>query len=226
VRQKRFDMNILMTVVVIGAIIIGEWAEAGAVTFLLALSELLESFSVSRARRAIQSLMELTQPTALVRRDGEPIEVYLSEINTGETIIIKLGIRVPLDDEVSNGSSSINQAPITGESLPVEKSQGDKVFAGTINGEGSLVVTVTGKAGETTLAGMIRLTEEAQSEKAPSEKFVDTFAKYHTPSVMVLALLTFIIMGVITGDWSVWFYSSLVLLVVACPCALVISTPV
>jgi len=225
-KQKRFDMNVLMTVAVIGAVIIGEWEEAAAVTFLFALSELLESYSVSRARRAIQSLMELTPLTALVKRDGEVTEVDLSEVEKNETIIIKSGAKVPLDGIVTSGSSSINQAPITGESLPVEKKSGDQVFAGTINGEGSLEATVTGKAGETTLASMIRLIEDAQSQKAPSERFVDTFAKYYTPVVMVLAILVCLIPGAITGDWSIWFYRSLVLLVIACPCALVISTPV
>jgi Cd2+/Zn2+-exporting ATPase len=225
-RQKRFDMNVLMTVAVIGAIIIGEWAEAAAVTFLFALSELLESYSVSRARRAIESLMELSPLTALVKRNGEVTEVDLSEVSKDETIVIKSGAKVPLDGIVSAGSSSINQAPITGESLPVEKNEGDQVFAGTINGEGSLEATVTGKAGETTLASMIRLIEDAQSQKAPSERFVDTFAKYYTPIIMVLAVLVYLIPGAITGDWSTWFYRALVLLVIACPCALVISTPV
>lgn len=225
-RQKRFDMNVLMTVAVIGAIIIGEWEEAAAVTFLFALSELLESYSVSRARRAIESLMELSPLTALVKRNGEVTEVELSEVAKDETIVIKSGAKVPLDGIVSAGSSSINQAPITGESLPVEKNEGDQVFAGTINGEGSLEATVTGKAGETTLASMIRLIEDAQSQKAPSERFVDTFAKYYTPIIMVLAVLVCLIPGAITGDWSTWFYRALVLLVIACPCALVISTPV
>ncbi|MDB4537084.1 cation-translocating P-type ATPase [Akkermansiaceae bacterium] len=225
-RQRRFDMNVLMTVAVIGAIIIGEWAEAAAVTFLFALSELLESYSVSRARRAIESLMELSPLTALVKRNGEVTEVELSEVATDETIVIKSGAKVPLDGVVTAGSSSINQAPITGESLPVEKNQGDQVFAGTINGEGSLEATVTGKAGETTLASMIRLVEDAQSQKAPSERFVDTFAKYYTPIIMVLAVLVYLIPGAITGDWPTWFYRALVLLVIACPCALVISTPV
>lgn len=225
-RQKRFDMNVLMTVAVIGAIIIGEWAESAAVTFLFALSELLESYSVSRARRAIESLMELSPLTALVKRNGEVTEVELSEVATDETIVIKSGAKVPLDGIVTAGSSSINQAPITGESLPVEMNQGDQVFAGTINGEGSLEATVTGKAGETTLASMIRLIENAQSQKAPSERFVDTFAKYYTPIIMVVAVLVLLIPGAITGDWSVWLYRALVLLVIACPCALVISTPV
>ncbi|YCM44641.1 heavy metal translocating P-type ATPase [Verrucomicrobiaceae bacterium 227] len=224
--QKRFDMNVLMTVAVIGAIIIGEWAEAAAVTFLFALSELLEGYSVSRARRAIQSLMELSPLTALVKRRGVVTEVDLHEIDTEETIVIKSGAKVPLDGIVSAGSSSLNQAPITGESLPVEKNIGDQIFAGTINGEGSLEAIVTGKAGETTLANMVRLIEEAQSQKAPSERFVDNFAKYYTPIIMALALFVAIIPGALTGDWSIWFYRALVLLVIACPCALVISTPV
>lgn len=225
-KQKRFDMNVLMTIAVIGAVIIGEWAEGAAVTCLFALSELLESFSVSRARRAIESLMELSPLTALVKRNGEVIEVDLADIAKEETIIIKSGAKVPLDGIVSAGSSSINQAPITGESLPVEKKSGDKIFAGTINGEGSLEATVTGRADETTLANMIRMIEDAQSQKAPSERFVDTFAKYYTPIIIVLAILVCVVPGIATGDWATWFYRSLVLLVIACPCALVISTPV
>jgi Cd2+/Zn2+-exporting ATPase len=225
-RQKRFDMNVLMTVAVVGAIFIGEWAEAAAVTFLFALSELLEGYSVSRARRAIESLMELSPLKALVKRKGKITEVELSEVTTDEIIVIKSGAKVPLDGIVTAGSSSINQAPITGESLPIEKKVGDQIFAGTINGEGYLEATVTGMAGETTLASMIRLIEDAQSQKAPSERFVDTFAKYYTPIIMVLAVLICLIPGAITGDWSTWFYRALVLLVIACPCALVISTPV
>lgn len=225
-KQKRFDMNVLMTIAVIGAVIIGEWAEGAAVTCLFALSELLESFSVSRARRAIESLMELSPLTALVKRNGEVIEVDLADVAKEETIIIKSGAKVPLDGVVSAGSSSINQAPITGESLPVEKKAGDKVFAGTINGEGSLEATVTGRADETTLASMIRMIEDAQSQKAPSERFVDTFAKYYTPVIIILAILVCVVPGTATGEWATWFYRSLVLLVIACPCALVISTPV
>jgi len=225
-KQKRFDMNVLMTIAVIGAVIIGEWAEGAAVTCLFALSELLESFSVSRARRAIESLMELSPLTALAKRNGEVIEVDLADVAKEETIIIKSGAKVPLDGVVSAGSSSINQAPITGESLPVEKKAGDKVFAGTINGEGSLEATVTGRADETTLASMIRMIEDAQSQKAPSERFVDTFAKYYTPVIIILAILVCVVPGIATGEWATWFYRSLVLLVIACPCALVISTPV
>lgn len=225
-RQKRFDMNVLMTIAVIGAIIIGEWAEAAAVTCLFALSELLESYSVSRARRAIESLMELSPMKAFVRRDGVVSEVDISEVAREEIILIKSGSKVPLDATVTAGSSTINQSPITGESIPVEKTIGDTIFAGTINGEGSLEATVTGTEDETTLASMIRLIDDAQSQKAPTERFVDTFAKYYTPIIMALAVLVFLVPGVITGEWSTWFYRSLVLLVIACPCALVISTPV
>jgi Cd2+/Zn2+-exporting ATPase len=221
------DMNLLMTVAVIGAGAIGEWAEGASVAFLFALSELLESFSVFRARKAVQSLLALTPDTALVKRGKELQEVDVKEVLVGETIAIRSGARVPLDGEVIEGLSTINQAPITGESVPVEKKAGDTVFAGTINGEGSLQVKVSKASGDTTLSRIIKLVEEAQAQKAPSQRFVDTFAKYYTPAVMVLALLVFLVPPLLfSGAWAVWTYRALVLLVIACPCALVISTPV
>ena len=227
VRRFSPDMNLLMTAAVIGAAFIGEWAEAAAVVFLFALSEMLEAFSVRRARRAIESLLDLTPATALVDRDGAFVEVPVEEVSVGDVISVRSGARVPLDGAVTKGTSSINQAPITGESMPVEKAEGDTVFAGTINGEGSLEVTVTKPASDTMLAKIIHLVEEAQSQKAPSQQFVDVFAKYYTPAVMVLALLVFLIPPLVGGgEWSTWIYRALVLLVIACPCALVISTPV
>lgn len=225
-RQLRLDMNVLMTVAVIGAAGIGEWGEAAAVVFLFALSELLESLSVARARRAVQSLMELSPETALVKRDGEYLEVEVEDVSPGEFVRVRSASRVPLDGEVVSGASAINQAPITGESLPVEKNPGDTVYAGTINGEGSLEVRVTKASGDTTLANIVRLVEEAQAQKAPAERFVDRFARIYTPAVMVMALLVFLVPWLFTGEWETWFYRSLVLLVIACPCALVISTPV
>jgi Cd2+/Zn2+-exporting ATPase len=226
---RRFapDMNLLMTVAVIGAAIIGEWAEAAAVVVLFALSEMLEAFSVQRARRAIESLLDLSPATALVKHGDTFEEVRLEEVGIGELIAIKSGARVPLDGEVISGASAINQAPITGESMPVEKKPGDNVFAGTINGEGSLEMRVTKPASDTMLAKIIHLVEEAQSQKAPSQQFVDVFAKYYTPSVMVLALLVFLVPPLVFGgEWFTWTYRALVLLVIACPCALVIATPV
>jgi Zn2+/Cd2+-exporting ATPase len=225
--RLRPDMNLLMTVAVIGAVFIGQWSEGAAVTFLFGLSEYLEAFSVQRARRAIQSLMEISPETALRKRGDTFEEVPVEQVAVDDVVAIKSGARIPLDGEVIEGASAVNQAPITGESMPVEKKEGDEVFAGTINGEGSLQVRVTKLASESMLARIIHLVEEAQGQKAPSQRFVDVFAKYYTPAVMVLALFVFLIPPLFFGgDWFRWTYRALVLLVIACPCALVISTPV
>lgn len=226
-RRLTLDMNVLMTVAVIGAIAIGQHAEGAAVVFLFSLSELLESWSVGRARRAIQALMKLTPDVALAKREGAFREVPASEVAIGELIQVRSGQKVPLDGTVLSGMSAIDQAPITGESMPVEKRVGDTVFAGTINGEGSLEVRTTKAAGDTTLARIIKMVEEAQHQKAPVQRFVDVFAKYYTPAVMVLALLVGIVPPLLFGEpWMDWIYRALVLLVIACPCALVIATPV
>lgn len=227
VRRRSLDMNVLMSVAVVGAAAIGEWSEGAAVVFLFALSELLESFSVARARRAIQSLMKLAPETALLKRGENFEEVPVEHVPVGGLIAIQSGARVPLDGEVLAGSSALNQAPITGESMPVEKKPGDTVFAGTINGEGALEVRVTKPHTDTTLARIIHLVEDAQSKKAPSQRFVDVFARYYTPAVMLLALAVWLVPPLLmAGAWPVWTYRALVLLVIACPCALVISTPV
>jgi Zn2+/Cd2+-exporting ATPase len=221
------DMNVLMTVAVAGAVAIGEHAEGAAVVFLFSLSELLESWSLGRARRAIQALMQLAPDTALVRRNGNVREVSASEVAVGETIFVKSGQKVPLDGTILKGSSAIDQAPITGESMPVDKKEGDTVYAGTINGEGSLEIQTTRAAGDTTLSRIIKMVEEAQQQKAPAQRFVDVFAKYYTPAVMVLALLVGLVPPLLfNAVWMDWIYRALVLLVIACPCALVISTPV
>ncbi|SKB01829.1 Cd2+/Zn2+-exporting ATPase [Prosthecobacter debontii] len=228
ITKRRLDMNVLMTVAVTGAWLIGEGNEAAAVVFLFALSELLESWSVGRARRAIASLLKLAPETALVRdADGDYEEVPVSEVTVGSEISIRSGARIPLDGKVSSGNSSVNQAPITGESIPVEKAAGDPVFAGTINGEGSLVVEVTKGASDSKLARIIKLVEEAESQKAPTQRFVDKFASIYTPVVFVVAILVAILPPLLSGAvWSEWTYRALVLLVIACPCALVIATPV
>ena len=226
-RRLAPDMNLLMTIAVLGAAGIGEWSEGAAVAFLFSLSELLESFSVARARQAIQSLLKLSPETALLKNGDAFDEVPVEKVAVGDIIAVKSGARIPLDGTVMSGASSVDQAPITGESMPVGKKSGDPVFAGTINGEGALEVHVTKGYSDTTLATIIHLVEEAQSQKALSQRFVDVFAKYYTPSVMALALLVFLIPPIIAGAaWGVWFYRALVLLVIACPCALVISTPV
>jgi Cd2+/Zn2+-exporting ATPase len=226
-RRVSLDMNVLMTVAVAGAVAIGEWSEGAAVVFLFAFSELLEAFSLARARRAVQSLMQLSPETALLKEGEAFREVPVAEVSVGSIIAVKSGARVPLDGEVTNGASAVNQAPITGESMPVEKKPGDGVFAGSINGEGSLDVRVTKAANDSTLARIIHLVSEAQSQKAPTQRFVDTFARYYTPAVFIVALLVWLLPPLLFGGvWGVWTYRALVLLVIACPCALVISTPV
>ncbi len=226
-RRLSLDMNVLMTVAVIGAVAIGEWSEGAAVAFLFALSEALEAFSLERARRAVKALMQLAPETALLKRGDAFSEVPVEEVEAGSIIAVKSGSRVPLDGKIVSGESSLNQAPITGESMPVEKKPGDQVFAGSINGHGSLEIQTTKPYAETTIAKIIHLVEEAQSQKAPSQRFVDVFAKYYTPAVMILALLILLIPPLgFGGDWTAWIYRALVLLVIACPCALVISTPV
>ncbi len=227
-RRLRPDMNLLMTLAVVGAVAIGEWFEAATVSFLFSLSLALEAWSVARARRAVEALLDLTPQTARVRQpDGHELELPAEAVAVGSRLIVKPGERIPLDGRVVAGASAVNQAPITGESLPVAKAPGDEVFAGTINGDGALDLTTTRGAEDTTLAHMIRLVDEAQSRRAPSEQWVERFARVYTPAVMVLAVALLLIPPLVLGAaWSDWIYRALVLLVIACPCALVISTPV
>jgi Zn2+/Cd2+-exporting ATPase len=226
--RKTLDMNVLMALAVIGAVGIGEYAEAAAVVFLFSLSELLESLSVQRARRAIQELLKITpQKAVLIKENGETEEINIEDVQISQIIRVKAGESIPIDGVVIKGTSSVNQAPLTGESIPVIKTIGEAVFAGTINQEGSLDIKVTKKFGDTKISQVIKLVEEAQSQRAVSQKFVDRFAEIYTPAVLVLALLTFLIPPLLLGGvWHDWLYKSLVLLVIACPCALVISTPV
>lgn len=225
---KRLDMNVLMTVAVAGAWIIDEGAEAAAVVFLFALSELLESWAATRARRAVQALLELSPDTAVViAADGTERETPVAEVAIGAEVRVKSGSRVPLDGEVISGNSSVDQAPITGESVPVDKSTGDPVFAGTVNQEGSLTIRVTKAAGDSTLARIIQLVGEAEEQKPPTQRWVDRFAAIYTPVVFIAAILVAVIPPLLMGQaWNPWIYRALVLLVIACPCALVIATPV
>jgi Cd2+/Zn2+-exporting ATPase len=227
-RRLRPDMNLLMTIAVAGAVIIGEWFEAASVSFLFALSLTLEAWSVGRARRAVENLLSLTPAVVrLIDQDGREREVRPEEVAVGSRFLVRPGERIPLDGDVVNGSSQINQAPITGESVPVEKATGDPVYAGTVNGPGALEIRSTRPAGETTLAHIIRMVAEAQRKRAPSEQWVDTFARIYTPAVMGLSVAVLILPPLVWGQpFGEWFYRSLVLLVIACPCALVISTPV
>jgi Zn2+/Cd2+-exporting ATPase len=226
-RARSLDINVLMLLAVSGAIALGEWSEAATVIFLFALAQLLETRSMERARHAIRALMDLTPPRALVRRGAAtPRELPIDAIEPGDIMLVRPGEKIPLDGVVEVGASAVNQAPITGESLPVDKTPGDRVFAGTINGRGALDVKVTHLRRDTTLARIIALVEHAQSQRAPTQLFVERFARYYTPAVIALACALAIVPPMFGQPFGVWFYRSLVLLVVSCPCALVISTPV
>ncbi|MED3921037.1 heavy metal translocating P-type ATPase [Priestia aryabhattai] len=226
IKSRSLDMNVLMTVAALGAAVIGEWLEGATVVWLFALGVALQTRSIEQTRNSIRGLMDLAPSEAWVKENGQLIKKAAEDISIGSTIVVKPGDRIPLDGEIINGESSINQAPITGESIPVDKVMGDAVHAGTINESGSLEIKVTKLVEDTTIAKIIHLVEEAQEKKAPTQAFVDKFATIYTPIVFILALFIMVIPPLFDGAWSEWFYKGLELLVVACPCALVISTPV
>ncbi|MEX2285736.1 MAG: heavy metal translocating P-type ATPase [Planctomycetaceae bacterium] len=227
--RRRADMNLLMSIAVVGAIVINQWFEAAVVTFLFALSLLLEHWSMGRARRAIAALMNLTPPTARCKSPhGNRLEdVPVADVAVAAVMVVHPGERVPLDGRVLQGNTSVDEAPITGESNPVSKQPGDAVFAGTINQTGVIEVEVTRPAGESLLSRILHMVSEAQSRRAMSEQWIEQFARYYTPTMMALALAVAIVPPLVfDAGWSQWVYNGLVVLVIACPCALVISTPV
>jgi Cd2+/Zn2+-exporting ATPase len=227
-RRFRPDMNLLMVIAVAGAIALGEWVEATTVAFLFTVSLALESWSVGRARQAVSRLLELSAPVVtLINEDGIETSKKPEDVAVNSIFLVRAGQRIPLDGLIRKGESEVNQAPLTGESTPVSKVPGDTVYAGTVNGSGTLKIESTKQASDTTLAHIIRMVRTAQTQRAPSEQWVETFARYYTPAILLLSVGLLILGPLVTGgSLASWLYRSLVLLVIACPCALVISTPV
>jgi Cd2+/Zn2+-exporting ATPase len=226
-RIIRLDMNFLMTVAIFGALGIGQFIEAGSIAFLFGIAELLERYSVERARRSIKGLLKLAPATARVQRGGEIVTVAVEEVQPGELVAVVPGEKIPVDGWVRGGRSAVDQSPITGESLPVTKSPADYVYAGSMNREGYLKIETAKRAGDTTLAHIIHLVEEAETARSPSERVVERFARYYTPTVTLLAVTVMAVPPLAFGaPFATWFVRGLTLLVISCPCALVISTPV
>ena len=221
-----FTIETLMTIAAIGAVAIHASEEAATVVFLFLVGELLEGIAAGRARASIQSLTDLVPKTAFVEEDGKTREVAADMLAIGAVISVRPGDRIPADGEIIEGASAINEAPVTGESTPVRKEAGSPVFAGTINGEAVLKIRVTAAASDNTIARVVRLVEEAQEAKSPTERFIDRFSRYYTPGVLVVGALVAVLPPLVTGaSWSEWIYKGLAVLLIGCPCALVISTP-
>ncbi|QLD90128.1 cation-translocating P-type ATPase [Natronomonas salina] len=241
-RNRSLDIDLLMGTAIIAATGIGYFVEAATLAVLFSVAELLEDFAMDRARNSLRELMELSPDEATVKRDGEEVTVPAEDVAVGEVVVVRPGEKIPLDGTVVEGDSAVDESPITGESVPVDKTAGDEVFAGAINAEGYLEVEVTSTAGDSTLSRIIEMVQGAQAEQTETEQFVDRFAGYYTPLVVVLAILTAAVPPLLiddpvsagvagyaltfAGDWQTWFIRGLTLLVIACPCAFVISTPV
>ncbi|MBA1155277.1 heavy metal translocating P-type ATPase [Microvirga mediterraneensis] len=221
-----FSIEMLMTIAAVGAVIIGATEEAAMVVFLFLVGELLEGVAAGRARASIRNLTKLVPKTALIERGGRTEEVPAETLTVGSVILVRPGDRVPADGEIVSGESAVDEAPVTGESVPKRKGEGETVFAGTINGDGALRVRVTAAAQDNTIARIVRLVEEAQESKAPTERFIDRFSRYYTPAVLVIGALVAVVPPLLFGaPWGEWVYKGLAILLIGCPCALVISTP-
>ena len=226
-RNLSLNMNFLMTLAVVGAAIIGQWPEAAVVIVLFTLAEMIESLSLDRARNAIAGLMAMSPDQATVLQDNTWVSLPAKQVALGAIVKVKPGERVPLDGLVTQGQPAIDQAPITGESMPVSKAIGDQVFAGTINGNSAFDYRVTAVQSESTLSRIVKSVQQAQGQRAPTQRFVDQFARYYIPAVVAIAVLVAVLPPLLLGAaFYPWLYKALVLLVIACPCALVISTPV
>ena len=225
-RARHMDMNVLMSAAVVGAVAIGEWAEAASVVVLFAAGNALQVYAIDRTRGAVSALARLAPDEVLVRRGGSETVVPAGEVAVGETVVVRPGERLALDGEVIEGSTTIDESAVTGESTPVEKGPGDALYSGSLNGSGGLIVRVLREAGNSTLQRIARLVEEAQATKAPAEQFVDRFSRVYTPVVVAVAVVLAIVPPLLGASFGEWFYRALALLIIACPCALVISTPV
>jgi Zn2+/Cd2+-exporting ATPase len=225
-RARHLDMNVLMSAATIGAVGIGEWAEAASVVVLFAAGNALQIYAIDRTRGAVRALVRLAPNEVLVRRGDAETVVSAAEVGVGETVVVRPGERLAVDGVVVEGASAVDEAPVTGESVPVEKGQGEAVYSGSLNGSGGLLVRATKRAGDSTLQRIARLVEEAQAKKAPAEQFVDRFSRVYTPVVVAAAVVLAVLPPLLGGGFGEWFYRALALLIIACPCALVISTPV
>jgi Zn2+/Cd2+-exporting ATPase len=225
-RARHLDMNVLMSAATIGAVAIGQWAEAASVVVLFAAGNALQVYAIDRTRGAVSALVRLAPNEVLVRRGGSEVLIPADEVGVGDTLVARPGERLAVDGRVVEGSSAVDEAPVTGESVPMEKGTGDPVYSGSLNGQGGLLVEATRRASDSTLQRIARLVEEAQASKAPAEQFVDRFSRVYTPVVVAAAVVLAVVPPLLGASFGEWFYRALALLIIACPCALVISTPV